>query len=813
MEKMVNELQEYDQPLEFEFTLRGSKNDSNKFINNFNNNDNNIDNNNDILGIDDNNFMNQNIENDFFKTIQINDNMKTIKNNNEHKINYSQNNNKNNKNKNYFLNNNIKNIIKSNKNKKNIKKLNSKLKNKKKDIISKLNIYWENRKKKNELKMKKIKKEREDKLYGELYPIPKINKNSKEIIERINEKSFEKINDEEQIEDEINNNIPIKTIPNNIHFRNNLNFCKNIIRTNKIRKFNTNLNLNINKTNTNNYKLKNKDSYANLIKLRLYKKSTKTPKLKKLKQLINIKNKNYNYSNQETFNNTEIKSLEKILKLRQQEKDQFKKKLKDNNENNKGKYSSQIQYKKVNKFKQDIYNNYFNINSNSASQRVKLLNTNRIIKKNNKTSLSVQNYSTNLNSTSEENTINELIRQRKNLNDIYNKDKRIINHSCIQSTSNRNNSRTNNQRKINIFYQIQFNKKSLLNLKKDFSKNKNKPNIKKIKKIKGINLYNENTKTLRYKHYTENDSTIYSIINSTSKKINSMYKENNNNNSLIKNKNSFYTNYSNANKGIYKNIRNYKDKNMLNRFNKYTYGKNNENNLLYKQNYKYNQYNKIQIKLSNGIKKFLSKSNNSNNNNNYKNIICQNKSIDNIFNGLDKDSSLTHKDENEKKINKLVKNKNNEKMIPKNFKRKIEESKNFLSLLDENKYKNLDNLKVKNFLYYEKQKIEDNLNYYNKELELNKRKKEIFLSQMYGNNKIKTENNLINNKFNFNFIQKNNSNSIDNNRYLIKNDENKIKDDIYKDRYEYIQYKISKEYQDNNIKDNNDDEDEIVKQF
>ena len=54
-------------------------------------------------------------------------------------------------------------------------------------IFPTTNDYWEKREKENSIKMEKIKKERYEKKYGELYSKPKINKNTEEIINRIKE--------------------------------------------------------------------------------------------------------------------------------------------------------------------------------------------------------------------------------------------------------------------------------------------------------------------------------------------------------------------------------------------------------------------------------------------------------------------------------------------------------------------------------------------------------------------------------------------------------------------------------------------------
>ena len=83
--------------------------------------------------------------------------------------------------------------------------------------------------------------------------------------------------------------------------------------------------------------------------------------------------------------------------------------------------------------------------------------------------------------------------------------------------------------------------------------------------------------------------------------------------------------------------------------------------------------------------------------------------------------------------------------------------------MDENLSRTLNNQKVKNILINEKEKIENNLDYYNKELILNKKKKEMILGEIYGkkfnqnNNNINKRNNEIqwdNNIYKYNYSQR-----------------------------------------------------------
>ena len=125
----------------------------------------------------------------------------------------------------------IKNNVKMNLN--NYKKINKKQKlinnNKPNNIhiFSTINDYWEKREKENKIKMDIIKRERDEKKYGDIYPKPKINKNTEAIINRIKENINNKILEEEQIEDQINRNIPIRTEKRSTYFKNNYKTCKN----------------------------------------------------------------------------------------------------------------------------------------------------------------------------------------------------------------------------------------------------------------------------------------------------------------------------------------------------------------------------------------------------------------------------------------------------------------------------------------------------------------------------------------------------------------------------------------------------------
>jgi hypothetical protein len=173
------------------------------------------------------------------------------------------------------------------------------------NIYSQINNYWESRDKKNKIKMQQIKKEREEKIYGELSQKPKISKNSKEIIERLKERNYE-LTEEDGYEEEINMNIPIRTKEKNYFF-------KTVYYSNKNKLKNKNkskINKSVSKVNT--YYEKNK-----LNKIQKSKKRPKTPKLKR-----NIKTQNKKSTNKKlNFSVADIKNIELIKLIRNKEQD------------------------------------------------------------------------------------------------------------------------------------------------------------------------------------------------------------------------------------------------------------------------------------------------------------------------------------------------------------------------------------------------------------------------------------------------------------------------------------------------------------
>ena len=593
---------------------------------------------------------------------------------------------------------------------KNIKKTNN-------NIFSTINEYWEKRKKENKIKMDKIKMEREKKIYGNIYPIPKISKNSKEIIKRkenIAAKFFE--------EDQINKNIPIKTEQKNIYFKNN--YIKGNI--NKINEYS---------------KYDYKDSYVRLMLLKKVKKRTITPKPKNVNKLKRKRIENHFIKrNSNEFNITEIKSLDKINRLRKkQEKERFQN-MQNLTENNIETFEKIFRNKNSNK---GINNNISRINDNnknfftleSLNTKIKLLSQRiKSYESSTEKSISLNNDNTNLNKTEEfKNEMNYIMRPRIHLNEIYNKDKRIINHSSLESKSNRTLTTQNIPPKIKIYH------------KKQISGTKSFPNLSKInnlinavsKKIK--NKRNENANYSKSKNYTEKTFSNFTNNNSLS-----YY-------NLLKNKTSYEKSHQ--------------------------FYKMSKNNNINKINY-LNKYN------PSSSDNFLKEKNNidggdSKNSENLENIILKNESINKIFNELDNDSLTKYRQENEQKIIELNKNKKikkiNRKYLKLNLVKQIEESKNHFNQFDENIYRTIDNQNIKNILSSQHIKMENSLDYYNKELELNNKKKKIFLEQFYEkqNNKTnyyeneKTNNN--NNKYNKRF-------EYDYNRYKMNKDNDEMLD-------------------------------------
>ena len=700
---IYNEKNEFDNEFN-EFTIRPSKNDQNILINN-------------------------NYDNYFMKT-----------NNNDNNITFQMNNSK--KSNNFVLDNHIKKIIQETLNKNRFKNDKKKLNAKNLYSFSPDNNYWERREIINKERFEKIKQEREQKMFGNVYPIPKINKNSKEIIRRLREKLNEKNVDEDQIEDQINRNIPIKTQQSHAYFRKDLNFSYiDNKRSNNKLKYNKRR-LNTNNSNKNNHLIDFKNSYVNLIKLKNNKK-TKTPKPKKSKNKTAI-NKIRNEKIQDSHNN----NLEKIIRLRKCQNEERIRKFQENKKLIEASLNNNsLVIQKFNLTSQIKNNKKLNISKGNLSNEKENIKRNKNSYISNKIpSLTLEKDYSNLNNSK---------KQSKILNDITN----------TQSSTNYFNSKTDCYNKIKEFYQKQNNKQIFSNLNKMPLPYKK---VKKIKKKRNCNLYNTNTRNMRYVHYTENNYFLNksNINNNPSLKyINSLIKDNsfnnNHSNQFYKvNNNSIYTNYSNSFLDNYQSIYglNGTIKNKINNFNnRYFIEKSKDNNYFYDKNYKTINYKKNQI------------------NNELGNNLIENKSNDNIYNRFNNESLNKFRYENQKNLNELNRNisKNNKKILPLSKQKQIEESKEYFNNnLNDIIFSRMDSKKVKNILYSQNKKIKNNLDFYNKEYEINQMKKKMLFEQTFGN--LYFKNNLAsNNSFSYN------------NRYLIKNDNNNKNIIVHNIKYNY----------------------------
>jgi hypothetical protein len=301
-------------------------------------------------------------------------------------------------------------------------------------------------------------------------------------------------------------------------------------------------------------------------------------------------------------------------------------------------------------------------------------------------------------------------------------------------------------------------------------------------------LYNPKTKSLRYKHYTEGG--VYNYHNTSSTNYNNI---SHNNNSFIHSCNNNYNcndscspdlNFYPTQRNVYninKKINSYNNRNNFN--NKKNYGieideKNNEMNMLYKKEYNYrnNKINEIENELNeNNIlnQKLLDEAKRLNNDNNeYKKILLQNESINNIFNEIDNESLIKYREENNQKLYELSQKKLNKKSnLPELLQKQFEESKDAMYQLNKVMYNKFNSHKYKNILIDEQQKIENNLDYYNKELKINEKKKELLLNKMYGDNYTKNRKKINNENNKDIYFTDNNNNILDIKKYLIKNNE------------------------------------------
>ena len=694
----INELEGFQHPYEIDYSsMKSSKNDSLKIkANRLKENKNNLIGSNDII------FRNS-------PNLNSINSLKSLQSNNH----------------NYRLNKNIKknleNYIESNKgklpkknNKNKIKSdnnaLNKKTKNKISNninIYSKINKYWESRDKKNKIKMQKIKKEREQKIYGELCPIPKISKNTKEIIERLKDRNYE-LTEEDEYEEEINKNIPIKTKEKNYFFKTVYYSNKN-----KLKKKNK-----INKSVSKIYSHYEKDKLNKISKNKI---RAKTPKLKTYKSMKKMK-----LSNKKKLNLSiaDIKNLEMIKLIRKKEEDEklleIQEKIKEeeivNSQINKGIKNKKDINLSNNNLKEDMMMNYLNKSMNTISMR---------------------NYSNNLNNFS---NIYEIMTSRKFLNDIYNKDKKIINHSFVlNSSSIPNTSQThkinrndNNNSSSNYKKSKTLDNKRNSKLRSTSATSKSKNNSK-----KEYGLYDPKSKTLRYRHYTEisnsyTNSKFNNLMNIQIENDNNKDNETNKNNSNDKEINIMANSENNRFSEINKNyIINKLKNNLCFEFDREIKEKDEEVNEVYKNEIKHqtNEIKKIEIELNerNMINKKLVNEANVDDRD-FKKIILKNESINNKFNEMNSASLLKFREENLKKLAELRQKGNKcDKNIIVNIKN--EEEKN----VEKQFLKNINSMKYKSILNDSQQKIENNLELYNNELKINDQKKKALLNKIFGN--------------------------------------------------------------------------------
>ena len=579
------------------------------------------------------------------------------------------------------------------------------------NIYSKINNYWESRDKKNKLKMQQIKQEREQKIYGELSQKPKISKNSKIIIERLKERSYE-LTEEDGYEDEINMNIPIRTREKNYFFKTVYYSNKNKIK-NRNR---TKINKSVSKINS--YYEKNK-----LNKIQKSKKRAKTPKI--TRQKTNNKKSSRRKLN---FSVADIKNLELIKQLRNKEQDE---KMKEINEKIKVEENENSLDKKENNENNSEFLNNNNYNVNKSMNVISMRNCNM-------------------------NLMNDIMTSRRFLNDLYNRDKKIINHSFVLNSSSIPKTSTLNKidKKIKNKSSSYNKNYKTINQKKNLStrsENINKRNIN--KNFTGYGLYDPQSKSLKYRHFTEIPCS-YNNINFNNENIKENQKKSNENlNKMIQSENNRVLEHNNNH--INKEIKN----NLYFKFDRDLNEKNEEINQIYKNQLKYktNEIKKIEIELNerNKINKQLIKESHTDDKD-FQNIILKNQSINNQLNKMNNEYLLKFREENLKRLSEIRK-KENKYDSNIYLKLKNEEEKNVDDLFN----RKINAKKFKSIINNEQQNIENNLELYNNELKINQEKKKALLNKMF------------NNKYSKSLVLEDDKDDFDDSnvdKYLVKND-------------------------------------------
>ena len=456
----------------------------------------------------------------------------------------------------------------------------------------------------------------------------------------------------------------------------------------------------------------------------------------------------------------DIKNLEMIKLIRKKEEDEklleIQEKIKEeeiaNSPINKGIKNKKDINLSNNNLKEDIMMNYLNKSMNAISMR---------------------NYSNNLNNFS---NIYEIMTSRKFLNDIYNKDKKIINHSFVlNSSSIPNTSQThkinrndNNNSSSNYKKSKTLDNKRNSKLRSTSATSKSKNNSK-----KEYGLYDPKSKTLRYRHYTEisnsyTNSKFNNLMNIQIENDNNKDNETNKNNSNDKEINIMANSENNRFSEINKNyIINKLKNNLCFEFDREIKEKDEEVNEVYKNEIKHqtNEIKKIEIELNerNMINKKLVNEANVDDRD-FKKIILKNESINNKFNEMNSASLLKFREENLKKLAELRQKGNKcDKNIIVNIKN--EEEKN----VEKQFLKNINSMKYKSILNDSQQKIENNLELYNNELKINDQKKKALLNKIFGNDYSRNIE-LYDDEYDIN--NTNNEYQFGINKYLIKTDIN-----------------------------------------
>ena len=377
--------------------------------------------------------------------------------------------------------------------------------------------------------------------------------------------------------------------------------------------------------------------------------------------------------------------------------------------------------------------------------------------------LSMRNNNINLNYLS---NLNEIITSRKYLNEIYKKDKKIINHSFVSNSSTL--PQTTSIKKVNMSYRNNTSLNRKLSKTLDYKNNQkakygNGQKKNKTKNYVEYGIYDPGSKSLRYRHYTDISRSYNSNI-----KFNNTYdeKENNSNKTPNNIKNISDNRLSNTNTN--KNeIKNNKIKNNLYfKFEREILEKKEEVNRIYKNELrqKTNEINKIENELKEREivnKQLINES--MVDDKDFQKIILKNESLNNIYNEFENESLLKFREENLKKLEELrQKEKKFDKNKFTNIKKKEEEEKN----ADKQNNKKVNIMKYRTILTSAQQKIENNLELYNNELKINEQKKKALLNKLFGNN-YKKDLTLEN-------IEDINNNELHSgvNKYFIKNDVN-----------------------------------------